>query len=107
MARIPLPSQAVQSAASDSLTKLITALQSHPQWKPVTGSEQASPAHRTLFFLWDFASRTKYMLQELDNLKDGKDVAHPDQLPKQEGGESTSAFMSLFNLSPDVESGIS
>lgn len=47
------------------------------------------------------------MLQELDNLKDGKDVAHPDQLPKQEGGESTSAFMSLFNLSPDVESGIS
>ncbi|KAH8169725.1 hypothetical protein LIA77_10269 [Sarocladium implicatum] len=85
MARMPLPSQAVQTAAVDSLTKLTTALQTHPQWKPVTGSEPASPSHRTLFFLWDFASRTKYMLQELENIKEGKDVAHPEQLPKQEG----------------------
>lgn len=85
MARVPLPTPAVQAAAEEKLTTLITALESHPSWKPVTGNEAATPAHRTLFFMWDFASRSRYILMELRTIAEGKEVAHPEQIPKQEG----------------------
>ncbi|KAK0386315.1 hypothetical protein NLU13_6152 [Sarocladium strictum] len=85
MARHSLPSPDAQSSAIEKLTNFLTALESHPSWKPVSRNETATPSHRTLFFLWDFANRSRYILSELENIKEGKQVAHPEQIPKQEG----------------------
>jgi hypothetical protein len=85
MARVALPSSAVKTAATEKITALLSALESHPSWKPVSINETATPSHRTLFFLWDFANRSRYILSELDRIADGKEVAYPDQIPKQEG----------------------
>jgi hypothetical protein len=37
-------------------------------------------------YIWDFASRSAYMLSEYDNVKNGRPVLHPEQFKAGAGG---------------------
>ncbi|KAL2020355.1 hypothetical protein VTK56DRAFT_8484 [Thermocarpiscus australiensis] len=69
-----LPDPQARLTASTRLTALIDELASHPQMRPPT-------VHPTLYHVWDFANRTRYMLSELDTIAAGRPVQHPEQIP--------------------------
>jgi hypothetical protein len=50
-----------------------SALTAHPEWKPPPNNQP------TLFYLWDFVMRSKYMLSEYDAIKAGGPLKHPRQ----------------------------
>ncbi len=41
---------------------IFRAIEHHEQWTPPT-------PNRTLYFVWDFIQRTKYMMAEVDNIQ--------------------------------------
>ena len=75
-----LPTPEAQADIVAKLTELIQALESHPAWTPPS----PNPA---LFHVWDFVSRSRYIMEELDNIKEGKQVKHPEQIPKNDQGK--------------------
>ncbi|KFZ17706.1 hypothetical protein V502_04439 [Pseudogymnoascus sp. VKM F-4520 (FW-2644)] len=52
--------------------ELIQAIENHELWVPPTPNQ-------TLYHVWDFLSRSKYMLSEFDNIEAGRALAHPNQ----------------------------
>lgn len=48
------------------------AIEAHELWNPLT------PAP-TLYWVWDFVKRSKYMLSEFENIQHGRPLQHPDQ----------------------------
>ncbi|KZL70863.1 hypothetical protein CT0861_09732 [Colletotrichum tofieldiae] len=76
-----LPSPEVRATITEKLSDLIAALEAHPAWIP------PSP-HRGLFHIWDFVNRSRYIMTELDHIRDGEPVQHPEQIPQQKSGRT-------------------
>ncbi|GKT43703.1 uncharacterized protein ColSpa_03884 [Colletotrichum spaethianum] len=74
-----LPSPEVRAAITEKLSDLIAALEAHPAWIPPN-------PHRGLFHVWDFVNRSRYIMTELDHIRDGEPVQHPEQIPQQKSG---------------------
>lgn len=78
--RVPIPSAEIRAQIGTSLEALVRALEAHPLWTPPT----PPPG---IFYVWDFANRSKYINSEIDNVLAGKDVKHPDQFSKDTRGQ--------------------
>ncbi|KAK1769820.1 hypothetical protein QBC33DRAFT_529226 [Phialemonium atrogriseum] len=74
-----LPSPADRDRIAKCLAELVQAIQAHPQMQPPN-------PHRTLFHLWDFVQRTRYIVSELDNIEAGRPLRHPEQIPEYRNG---------------------
>lgn len=66
-----LPSTAQREVLATKLAEFLTAIEAHPKWCTTNPD-------KGLFYIWDFVNRTKYMAEELDNIKDGKQLRHPE-----------------------------
>lgn len=75
-----LPSTEARQDIIAKLTELVTALEAHPSWTP-------PQPHPGLFHVWDFVSRSRYIMTELDNIEAGRPVQHPEQIPPNNNGE--------------------
>ncbi|KAG5752010.1 hypothetical protein H9Q69_002315 [Fusarium xylarioides] len=73
-----LPTAEQRENITARLADLITAIESHSQWTPPN-------VDRGLFHVWDFVKRSHYIMTELDNIAAGRQVQHPEQIPKNEG----------------------
>jgi len=71
----PTPQQLTE--IDSRLGALLQAITSHPNW--------AGQSNPTLYNLWDFVSRSKYLLSEYDNVKAGRAVEHPEQFKRGAG----------------------
>lgn len=67
----PLPQREELTA---HLAALVDAIVAEPKMQPPN-------RHPTLYHLWDFTMRAKYILSELDNVAEGKAVQYPGQIP--------------------------
>ncbi|TQN73537.1 hypothetical protein CSHISOI_01956 [Colletotrichum shisoi] len=76
-----LPSPTVRVKIVEKLSDLITAIEAHPAWIPPN-------PHRGLFHIWDFVNRSRYIMTELDHIRDGEPVQYPDQIPQQKSGRT-------------------
>jgi hypothetical protein len=76
----PLPNPEIRANITAKLTDLITAIEAHPAWIP-------PQPHKGLFHVWDFVNRSRYIMTELDNIRDGRPLTYPDQIPKQAAGK--------------------
>ncbi|KAF0323218.1 hypothetical protein GQ607_009557 [Colletotrichum asianum] len=74
-----LPSPEVRATIIERLSELIIAIEAHPAWNPEN-------PHRGLFHVWDFVSRSRYIMTELDHIRDGEPVQYPEQIRQQSGG---------------------
>ncbi|KAE9567664.1 hypothetical protein K4K49_010186 [Colletotrichum sp. SAR 10_70] len=73
-----LPSPEVRATIIERLSELIIAIEAHPAWNPEN-------PHRGLFHVWDFVSRSRYIMTELDHIRDGEPVQYPEQIRQQSG----------------------
>lgn len=73
-----LPSPAVRDDIIAKLGELVNALETHPSWTPPTPP-------KGLYHVWDFVNRSRYIMTELDSLREGKPIRHPEQIPKNDG----------------------
>ncbi|KAI9167504.1 hypothetical protein HJFPF1_03632 [Paramyrothecium foliicola] len=80
-----LPPTAVRETILSDFDSLIRALESHPSW-PASGS--TAPPHPSLYHVWDFVNRSRYIMTEIDNIRDGKPLRHPEQVPSNGGAAS-------------------
>lgn len=69
-----LPDPAVRETITARLAELVDAVLAHPQMQPPNRNP-------TLYHVWDFAMRTKYIVSELENVEAGRPVQYPEQLP--------------------------
>jgi hypothetical protein len=76
--QLPTPEQREDITAR--LADLVSAIESHSQWTPPN-------VDRGLFHVWDYVKRSHYIMTELDNIAAGRKVQHPEQIPKNDGGE--------------------
>ncbi|OLN81603.1 hypothetical protein CCHL11_05514 [Colletotrichum chlorophyti] len=76
-----LPSPEVRANITEKLSELVKAIESHPAWVPPN-------PHKGLFHVWDFVNRSRYIMTELDHIRDGQPVQYPEQLPQQRSGRS-------------------
>jgi hypothetical protein len=74
----------------------VRAIEAHDQFAP-------PDTHPTLYWVWDFVKRSKYMLSEYENIKNGRPLQYPDQFRPAPGGpfdllslSLTSAFSYAF-----------
>ncbi|KAI9648678.1 hypothetical protein NHQ30_003316 [Ciborinia camelliae] len=67
--------------------KVIEALESHPLW---------DEKHPSIYFLWDFVQRGKYMLSEYDNVLTGSPLQHPDQFRPAPRGSGEDSALKVF-----------
>lgn len=76
-----LPSPADRERILQCLTELVQAFAAHPKMQPPY-------PNRTLFHMWDFTQRTRYIVSELDTIVAGQPLKHPEQIPEyRNGGE--------------------
>ncbi|OBT83873.1 hypothetical protein VE02_06132 [Pseudogymnoascus sp. 03VT05] len=68
----PAPTPEKRAAMEQKLGELIQAIESHELWTPPTPNQ-------TLYHVWDFLKRSKYMLSEFDNIEAGRALTHPNQ----------------------------
>ncbi|KAL0930797.1 uncharacterized protein CTRU02_213532 [Colletotrichum truncatum] len=73
-----LPSPEVRATITERLSDLIKAIEAHPAWKPEN-------PHRGLYHIWDFVNRSRYIMTELDHIRDGEPVRYPEQIRQQSG----------------------
>jgi hypothetical protein len=83
-----IPSAAARESITASLDALVSAIKAHPEW-PAPGS--SAPPHPSLFHIWDFVNRSRYILSELGNIQAGLPLRHPDQIPGPAAGEQAAA----------------
>ncbi|TDZ18476.1 hypothetical protein Cob_v008708 [Colletotrichum orbiculare MAFF 240422] len=76
-----IPSPEVRADIIDRLSDLIKAIEAHPAWIPPN-------PNRGLFHIWDFVNRSRYILTEVYNIRDGQPVKHPEQIPQQKSGRT-------------------
>lgn len=67
-----LPDATIRAEISTKIDDFVHAVLSHPLM------QQQTP-HKTLYHVWDFASRAKYILSELDNVEAGRPVQYRNQ----------------------------
>ncbi|KAF9875618.1 hypothetical protein CkaCkLH20_06999 [Colletotrichum karsti] len=73
-----LPSPEARANITERLSDLIRAIEAHPAWDPEN-------PHRGLFHVWDFVNRSRYIMTELDHIRDGEPVQYPEQIRQQSG----------------------
>ena len=83
-----IPSAAAREPILASLDALLLAIQAHPNWPPAGSS---TPPNPSLFHVWDFVGRSRYILSELDNIREGRPLRHPEQVPGAGAGEQAAA----------------
>ena len=84
-----LPSVETQKQITDRLSELVSAIAAHPQFTP-------PEPHRSLYYIWDFVQRTKYVMIELDNIAAGRPLQYPEQLKGMlKEGEYPLSFLKL------------
>ena len=84
MSSSPIPSPAARDSIIESLDGLIQALQAHPAWPPAGST---TPPNPSLFHIWDFVNRSRYIVSELENIQAGRPLRHPEQIPVPAAGE--------------------
>lgn len=62
------------------------AIEAHELWTP----PKPSP---TLYWVWDFVKRSKYMLSEFENIQHGRPLQYPDQFRPAPGMPSKLSFV--------------
>ncbi|KAM7199061.1 hypothetical protein V8F20_005879 [Naviculisporaceae sp. PSN 640] len=72
-----LPSPEIRAGINTAIENFIQAVLAHPEM-------QQPGRHPTLWHVWDFTMRTKYILSELDNIEAGRAVQYPQQIPDYE-----------------------
>lgn len=75
---VPIPLGAAREDIASRLKLLMGTIEEHELWTP------PSP-HPGLFQLWDFVNKSHYIVTELENICEGREVQHPDQLPPNDG----------------------
>ncbi|KFY17697.1 hypothetical protein V491_04951 [Pseudogymnoascus sp. VKM F-3775] len=60
------------------------AIENHELWVPPTPNQ-------TLYHVWDFLNRSKYMLSEFDNIEAGRALTHPNQFRPAPGTGANAA----------------
>lgn len=85
-------------AAREDITAKIEALakaiESHKDWTPPR-------PHPSLFQVWDFVKRSHYIMTELENIRTGKEIKYPDQIPPNSGGEPVPSDQVIVMLRQD------
>jgi len=74
------------------LEDLLDAITQHPQWKNPPNQ------HPTLYHVWDFVMRSKYMLSEYENIKAGRPIQHPNQFPSGVGTGDEAALKTFQDV---------
>jgi predicted transcriptional regulator len=82
---VPVPDESARADITARLDSLASALEQHPQWTPPN-------PHPALLQLWDFVKRSHYIMTELENIRTGRPLKHPDQIPPHEDGKSASSW---------------
>jgi hypothetical protein len=77
---VPIPDAQAQADITAKLNTLALALESHEKWTPPR-------PHPTLFHIWDFVKRSHYIMTELDNIRHGRELKYPDQIPSLNSGK--------------------
>lgn len=78
---VPIPMGAAREDIAARLLLLTGAIEAHELWTP--------PApHPGLFQVWDFVKKSHYIMTELENIRAGRDVLYPDQVPPKDAGTS-------------------
>lgn len=83
---VPIPSPQDQEDITSKLAALATTLEAHEAWTPPR-------PHPSLLQIWDFVKRSHYIMTEIDNIRHGRPLQYPDQIPTNEEGE---LFPTLF-----------
>ncbi|KFY17001.1 hypothetical protein V492_00966 [Pseudogymnoascus sp. VKM F-4246] len=78
------PTPEKRAALDQKLGELIQAIESHELWVPPTPNQ-------TLYHVWDFLNRSKYMLSEFDNIEAGRALTHPNQFRPAPGTGAAAA----------------
>lgn len=78
---VPIPMGAAREDIAFRLQTLVNTIEAHDAWTP------PSP-HPGLFQLWDFVKKSHYIMTELENIRAGREVQHPDQIPPNDAGMS-------------------
>lgn len=71
---VKIPTEENRQRVVTLLEDFIKLLESHSGWTPPR-------PNAALFHVWDFVKRSQYIATELDNIRQGKPVAFPDQIP--------------------------
>ncbi|KAK0368991.1 hypothetical protein CLIM01_13648 [Colletotrichum limetticola] len=79
MSSLSLPSPEHRAKIIEKFTELIDAIEAHPAWSPPN-------PHKGLFHVWDYVNRSRYIMTELDHIRDGEPVRYPEQIPQQDIG---------------------
>ncbi|CZR68686.1 uncharacterized protein PAC_18585 [Phialocephala subalpina] len=87
------PTTQQREAVALRLEDLIDAITEHPQWRP-----QPNP-NPTLYHVWDFVMRSKYMLSEYDNIKAGRPIQRPEQFRDGAGSGDEAALRCFQEVS--------
>jgi hypothetical protein len=82
-----LPDSQLRDNITAKLADLIKTIEAHPSWIP-------PQPHKGLYHVWDFANRTWYIMTELDNIRDGRPLRYPEQIPRQEAGNNNPPLLS-------------
>jgi len=90
--QLPLPTPQQREDVAARLEGIIDALIEHPKW------ENPPNKNPTLYHVWDFVMRSKYMLSEYENVKNGKSVQYPSQF----GGAVGSGDQAALGVFQDV-----
>ena len=77
---MPIPDPETQANLVAKLDDFAKAIESHKDWTP-------PKPHPALFHTWDFVKRSHYIMTEIENIRQGKELQYPGQIPAQEGGK--------------------
>lgn len=77
---VPIPDTDTQADLVSKLDDWARAIEGHELWTPPN-------PHPSLFHTWDFVKRSHYIMSEIENIRLGKELKFPDQIPPNKDGE--------------------
>lgn len=77
---VPVPDAQAQEAIIAKFDTLVRSIENHEAWTP-------PKPHPTLFHIWNFVKGSQYIMTELENIRHGRPVQHPNQIPAYQEGE--------------------
>ncbi|KAI6778846.1 uncharacterized protein J7T54_002676 [Emericellopsis cladophorae] len=77
---VAVPSTEDQALLTSKLKDLIKAIESEPGFTPPT-------PHAGLLHVWDFVQRSHYMMLNLENIRTGAPIEHPQAIPKNDNAK--------------------
>ncbi|KAL7934457.1 hypothetical protein V8C35DRAFT_279628 [Trichoderma chlorosporum] len=95
----PVPPPEARTGIAAKLNALTKVIESDPQFSPV-------PANTALYWIWDFARRTEYMLSEVDGIRQpGYEFKHKGQIKITRRGEDAAEelYIDTFTRSATLE----